>query len=432
MSTQASRKRIEIEVPALHPAQQKIVDEARRFNVLACGRRFGKTLLGIQLDIYPALDGFPVAWFSPTYKYLNDAWRDMARIVKPICSRVAVQEHRLELITGGTIDMWSLDSPDSARGRKYKRVVVDEAAMIPNFQEAWQAAIHPTLTDYKGDSFWLSTPKGMNFFKQGFDNGQDPLKPNWASWQMPTIANPCIEGLAEEVETARRELPELTFKQEYLAEFLQSEGAVFRNIEPNLMPLTDADGNRLPPPSPEQHRGHRIVSGLDWAQKHDFTAHSIGCANCKIELELDRFNKIEWAFQRGRIKSQCAKWGISQILAEHNSIGSPNIEALQAEGLPVVAFETTAQSKGPLIQSLALALERMQYKWLNNPVATAELVAYESKVSTVTGRASYSAPEGMHDDTVIARALMLKSTLDMGISALDDSLNERIAGYRGR
>lgn len=398
MSSQALRKQIEIEVPALHPAQQKIVDEAKRFNVLACGRRFGKTLLGIQLDIYPALDGYPVAWFSPTYKYLNDAWRDMARIVKPICSRIAVQEHRLELITGGTIDMWSLDSPDSSRGRKYKRVVVDEAAMIPNFQEAWQAAIHPTLTDYQGDAFWLSTPKGMNFFKQGFDNGQDPLKENWASWQMPTIANPCIDGLLEEVETARQELPELTFKQEYLAEFLQSEGAVFRNIEPNLIAEKDAD--------PEAHKGHRIVSGLDWAQKHDFTAHSIGCADCKTELHLDRFNKIEWAFQRARIKNDIDRWGITQVLAEENSIGSPNIEALQKEGLPVKGFQTTAQTKSPLIQSLALAFERNEFKWLNMPVATAELIAYESKVSTVTGRVSYSAPEGMNDDTVIARALM--------------------------
>lgn len=398
MSAQLNPRRIEIEVPALHPAQQQIVDEARRFNVLACGRRFGKTLLGIQLDIMPALEGFPVAWFSPTYKYLNDAWRDMARIVKPICKKVSAQEHRLELITGGTIDMWSLDSPDSSRGRKYKRVVVDEAAMIPNFQEAWQAAIRPTLADYQGDGFWLSTPKGMNFFKQGFDNGQDPLEPNWASWQMPTTANPCIPGLADEVESARQELPELTFKQEYLAEFLQSEGAVFRNIGANLTAPKD--------PDPETHKFHRIVSGLDWAQKHDFTAHSIGCADCKVELELDRFNKIEWAFQRARIKASIEKWNIKEVLAEENSIGSPNIEALQKEGLPVKGFQTTAQSKSPLIQSLALAFERNEFKWLNIPVATAELIAYESKVSTVTGRVSYSAPEGMNDDTVIARALM--------------------------
>lgn len=294
--------------------------------------------------------------------------------------------------------------------------------MVPNFQEAWQAAIRPTLTDYKGDAYWLSTPKGMNFFKQGFDYGQDPLMEDWASWQMPTVANPYISK--DEVKKAQQELPELTFKQEYLAEFLQSEGAVFRNIKPNLTARLDA--------LPENHRGHRIVSGLDWAQKHDFTAHSIGCADCKCELELDRFNKIEWAFQRGRIVEKWRKWGIDQVLAEENSIGSPNIEALQSEGLPIMPFTTTAQSKGPLIQSLALAFERMEYKWLNHPVATAELVAYESKVSTVTGRASYSAPEGMHDDTVIARALMLKSVLDMGLSELDTNIADMIEDYRGR
>lgn len=416
------QRKIEIEVPALHQAQQQIVDESKRFNVLACGRRFGKSLLGIQLDLEPALKGFPVAWFSPTHKMLAEIWRDMTHILQPVTQRTAVQEHRVELITGGIVDMWSLDAADSTRGRKYKRVIVDEAAMVPGFQDAWQAVIRPTLTDYKGDAYWLSTPRGINFFKQGFDYGQDPLMPDWASWRFPTTANPYIP--ADEVQKAREELPELTFKQEFLAEFLQSEGAVFRNILPNLTaPLTAL---------PSQHKDHRIVSGLDWGQKHDFTAHSIGCSDCKVELELDRFNKIEWAFQRGRIVAQYQKWGISQILAEHNSMGSPNIEALQAEGLPVVSFETTTVSKGPLIQSLALALERREYQWLNNPVATAELVSYESKVSTVTGRASYSAPEGMHDDTVIARALMLKSALDRGIVDLEEGLVLELDGYRGR
>ena len=70
-------------------------------------------------------------------------------------------------------------------------------------------------------------------------------------------------------------------------------------------------------------------------------------------------------------------------------------------------FETTAQSKPPLIESLVLAFEREEMQWLDIPVATAELEAYERKVSQTTGRSQYSAPEGMHDDTVMARALAL-------------------------
>ena len=86
-------------------------------------------------------------------------------------------------------------------------------------------------------------------------------------------------------------------------------------------------------------------------------------------------------------------------------MGAPIIEQLVADGLPVYAFETTAQSKPPLIESLALALERGEVQWLDDATARLELEAYERKVSATTGRSQYSAPEGLHDDTVMARAL---------------------------
>ena len=312
---------------------------------------------------------------------------------QPAITAMNVQERRFELGTG-SIDFWSLEAPDAPRGRKYKRVIVDEAAQVPEFRYAWENVITPTLTDYVGDAWWLSTPRGMNYFKQGFDYGQDPLREDWASWQFPSSANPHMPE--KEIERARRDLPEATFKQEYLAEFLQSEGAVFRNIEPNLI---------AQPTSPSVHAGHRVVMGVDWAQKEDFTCICTFCDTCKSELELDRFNKIQWDFQRGRLKAAHQRWNVSEILAEENAIGSPNIEALVKDRLNVRPFTTTAATKPPLIQSLALCFERNEAKWLPDPVGKAELIAYESKISAQTGRPSYSAPEGMHDDTVIARAL---------------------------
>lgn len=417
----ATAQQVTVELTELHEEQERIVSEARRFNVLACGRRFGKTTLGINLDAYPALEGYPVGWFSPTHKMLTEVWREMVLALRPITLRKDASEHRLELVTGGVIDMWSLDSPDSSRGRKYKRVVVDEAAMVKNFQEAWQAVIRPTLTDYQGDAYWLSTPRGMNFFKQGFDNGQDPLMKDWASWHMPTSANPYIDK--GEIEAARLELPEMTFRQEYLAEFLQNEGAVFRNIEANM---------KAPETTPADHKGHRIVIGVDWAQKYDFTCLSAGCADCHREVDFDRFNKIEWAFQRQRLRSMADRWKADLILAEENSIGSPNIEALVAEGLPVRPFTTTAQSKPPLIQSLALALEREEFAWLKIPQATSEMLAYESHISALTGRVSYSAPEGMHDDTVMARALVIRAVVEgTRISDTERETFGSMNGWRG-
>lgn len=390
-------KTIEVVLPSLHPAQQQIIDEARRFNVLACGRRFGKTTLGIDLIIDKALDGYPVGWFSPTYRMLNEVWKEIVETTKQLQTRVAKQEHRIELITGGVIDCWSLDAADSVRGRKYARVIVDEAAMVPDLGESWQAAIRPTMTDYVGsDAFFLSTPKGINFFHECYSRGVDESQPDWMAWHAPTSSNLHIS--ASEIEAARQELPEQVFRQEYLAEFLQNEGAVFRNIDACL----SEDNTRA---RFVRHYECRIVAGVDWGQQNDFTVISVVCVSCKQELELDRFNKIEWAFQRARLKAVMDRWNVQAVIAESNSIGQPNLEALQREGLPVRGFETTGSSKPPLIQSLALALERVECQWLPDPVGRVEMLSYQARINQTTGRVSYSAPSGGHDDTVMARAL---------------------------
>ena len=113
----------------LHPGQQKVLSERRRFNTLKCGRRWGKTKLSEELLLSPedktngALNGFPVAYFAPTYKMLMDVWRATNNIVYGITKTKSETEKRIELLSGGVIDFWSLEDPNSIRGRKYKRVV---------------------------------------------------------------------------------------------------------------------------------------------------------------------------------------------------------------------------------------------------------------------------------------------------------------------
>jgi hypothetical protein len=348
------------------------------------------------------LNGEPGAYFAPNYKMLQQYYRDTKQMLEPIITDVSKQEHRFGFIGGGSYTMWSLDSPDSARGRKYGFADVDEAAMIPSLEDAWNAVIRPTLTDLEGDAGFWSTPKGLNHFFTLFAKGQDGQN-DWESFQFPTSANPYINP--SEIEAARLDLPEDVFKQEYLAEFIQGEGAVFRNILANLY-----DGNE----KPADHAGHVIVAGVDWGAVNDFTAISVACETCGKELELDRFNQIDWEFQRKRLIGVLDRWGVSYTLCEENSIGSPNLEALQREAKhrKFGGFMTTAQSKPPLIQSLALCLEQEEMQWLNIPIATRELEAYEAKRNEITNRIQYSAPEGFHDDTVIARCLVREAIED--------------------
>jgi hypothetical protein len=149
--------------------------------------------------------------------------------------------------------------------------------------------------------------------------------------------------------------------------------------------------------------------GVDWGQSNDFTVLTVFDADKRQQVDMDRFNKVDWALQRGRLKAMADKWKVDRILAEKNSIGGPNIEALRREGLPVLAFDTTAVSKPPLIESLVLAIEKREVTLLNDPVLINELEAYERTVSKDTGRSKYSAPEGLHDDCVVSVALGWKA-----------------------
>jgi hypothetical protein len=191
--------------------------------------------------------------------------------------------------------------------------------------------------------------------------------------------------------------PRRTFQQEILAQFLEADNSVFRNIAACITSSI---------PERAAHVGHRLVMGVDWGKHNDYTALSVGCADCKVELARDRFNQIDYAIQRARLGVLAESWAVTNILAESNAMGEPIIEQLQRDGLPVRGFVTSATSKPPLIENLALVFERAEWQFQADPVWTSELEAYERKVTATTGRSTYSAPEGVHDDTVMARALM--------------------------
>jgi hypothetical protein len=149
------------------------VAEARRFNVVDCGRRFGKTRLGVDRLIDPVLAGRPTGWFAPTYKVLADAWEEAKMRLRPITVYKSETEHVIRTLTGGSVEMWTLENEDAGRSRKYQRVVIDEAAMVPTLGDIWQKAIRPTLNDLRGDAWFFSTPRGRNFFWEAWQRAQD-------------------------------------------------------------------------------------------------------------------------------------------------------------------------------------------------------------------------------------------------------------------
>ncbi len=210
---------IQLKLKTLHPGQQKVINKRRRFNTLKCGRRFGKTTLCDELLLSPddsengALNGFPVAYCAPTYKMLMDVWRSISDLLYEIIASKNETEKRIEVYGGGIIDFWSLEDPNSIRGRKYRRVVFDEAEAARNLEEAWVRVIRATLADLKGDAWFLSTPRfGSTYFKKlaKLEN------PDWINHNFTTYDNPFIDPA--EIDAARDQLDEATFRCEFLAE----------------------------------------------------------------------------------------------------------------------------------------------------------------------------------------------------------------------
>jgi hypothetical protein len=340
----------------------------------------------------PALEGYPVGWFAPSYKYLSEAWRDFIRILRPVIASDNFTEKRIELITGGVIDFWSLDDPDAGRSRKYKRVTIDEAAKVKNLEQCWNAGIRPTLTDFRGDADMYSTPKGHDFFWRCYSRGEDPTDRDWACWTMPTAANPFIDPA--EIEDAKRQLPDRVFQQEYMAEFLDDAGGVFRGVADAV----DTGRSQNEPKA----AGRSYSMGVDLARVQDFTVITV-VDDLGRQVYFERFNKISWERQIAAVTSAANAYNAT-IFIDSTGVGDPIFERLRQAQLKITGYQFTNASKEALIDNLAMKIERGDARFMDIAEQTNELLAFTYEM-TPSRNVRMNAPEGMHDDCVISLAL---------------------------
>jgi len=95
--------------------------------------------------------------------------------------------------------------------------------------------------------------------------------------------------------------------------------------------------------------------------------------------------------------------GVS-IWVDSTGVGDPIYERLRHEYQGTKSYKFTSESKRELIENLVLRIERKEIGIMDDPVQIAELLSYEYQIGK-TGHISMNAPEGMHDDCVIALAL---------------------------
>lgn len=379
---------LEISVNPPFPQQRTILNDSTRFRVLAIGRRWGKTETLRLAMLHRLLRGERLWFCSPTHKNNKRVFPQIKDLVKEYPDvYINNSDLIIKLPNGGFLEFVSLHEPDNLRGEGLDHIFIDEAAFIRN--GVFDTILRPMLVTSAGGATMASSPNGTGTdFHRFYMRGLDPNEPDWTTYHYSSESSPFVP--VHELDDIRRNTPERVFRQEYLAEFLDDGGAVFRNLQACVK------APALP--------SNSVVFGVDWGRSNDFTVIVAMNAETGDMIAMDRFNQIDWTMQRNRLVTMYEKYRPRTIIAESNSIGEPNIEELRKQGLPVKGFTTTQQSKANIINSLALNLEQETVGILDDPVLLGELQAYTIE-QLPSGNYRYNAPAGLHDDCVIALAL---------------------------
>lgn len=237
-----------------HSGQLKIIENSKRFNVIVCARRFGKTELITSVKmplISPAVfEGKKVGIFVDDFKDFAQSWSRIVDVYKlksegGLISKKDDTARIMEFVSGGVLEIWSIGDEgrkDKGRGRKYHRVIYEETQKIPDnvLEYHWQTVARPCLTDFKGDAYFIGTANGKNNYwyrlcQKGSENGQceynsfgekdltaENTSPEWVTFRMVTTDNPRIDPA--EVASASADLDRLTYEQEYMSVFVDYDG----------------------------------------------------------------------------------------------------------------------------------------------------------------------------------------------------------------
>jgi hypothetical protein len=362
----------------LHSGQVKAFLALRdhRFKALRCGRRFGKTDFAKTWIKEGLVQGYECAWLAPQHKTWSEVYSEIASDLAPIIDMKSKGAGLIRFKTGGRLDFWSLENPIAGRGRRYHRVVLDEAAFGKDgdnksggsTMETWEKSIKPTLYDFSGEALVCSNSAGKNP-DNFFYNICTDERYGFREFHAPTMENPLLpkrlqsESEEEWLERRSRFQAELiknndplVYAQEYLAEFVDWAGVAFFNREKLL-----SDGRAVPYPK----TCDAVFAIIDTASKtgtdNDATAVTFFASNrfggspllmldwdiVQIEgATLETWLPSVFARLEELARTCGARAGSLGAWIEDQNSGTILIQQSQRRGLPVRPIESKLTSLG--------------------------------------------------------------------------------------
>lgn len=326
-----------------------------------------------------------IGYFTPTIKLGRLFFRELTESLKPFIRDANKTELRIDFVSGSYIQFLSAESEDSIRGFQFNYVILDEAAFMKD--DTFNLVIRPTFLIAGKKIVLCSTPNGANGFFYQYCNYGLEGKLGFRTKEVTIYDNPFISK--EEIEAIKSQVPERVFRQEYLGEFLEGKGSVFRKTRHCIV---------------ENPRKGRYYAGIDWAKTEDSTVLTI-MNEYKEVVEIFRLNGIDYTQQVKLIANKLNEYKPVLTFSEENNIGTVVNELLVKEyrgKVRVVTLDNTL--KREMIENLVVAFEQNKIGILNNDTLLRELDAFTVTYNPGTKTVKYSAPNGLHDDCVISLA----------------------------
>lgn len=370
-----------------------IINGKEKYHIISVGRQFGKSLMGMNLLLYWGINKSPckILWCAPVYSQTNKVQKELEKAISKsgIIKSCNYSDNYIELTNGTEIYFRSAERYDNIRGYTFDYGILDEAAFMK--PEAWNESIRPTLAVRGKKALFLSTPKGKNWFYNLYKLGDSSDYINYKSYRGSSYDTPFINE--QEVNDAKRTLPEGVFRQEYLAEFLDGGGEVFTNLDKNIF-------DKYPLPNGQ------IYCGIDLGKQEDYSVATFMDSTGNV-IDIYRNNKTEW---RGMINDivELLKKYKATTMVEVNSIGDVIYEQIKKQYKDIHPFITTNKSKQEIIEGLILDINEVNVlipsKNLFTPLYE-ELSYFTYDYNPKTRTIKYGHPTGLNDDCVISLAL---------------------------
>lgn len=380
-----------------HPKQRvmvnQIITSKAKYHVACVGRQFGKSLMAINLALYWMINKGPVKvlWCSPVYSQTTKVQKEMMQAIgaSGIVDNCNYSDNYIRLKNGSEILFRSAEKYDNIRGLTVDYGILDEAAFMK--EDAWKEAIKPVFLVKGKKVLFISTPKGKNWFHEIYQLAQSPDYSQYMAYTGSSYDTPYIDS--SEIEDARRTLPQNVFQQEYLAQFIDSGGEVFQNLDTIVT-------NQWP------NVTGKVFCGIDLGKQEDYTVATFMDSQGKV-VDIYRANAQEWTQMTNEILKRVRKWNAT-VMVEVNSIGDVIYEQLKKQWQDTHPFQTTSKSKNEIVEGLILDVNESQIMIPSKelfPYLVSELEVFTYEYNPKTRNIRYGHPAGLHDDTVISLAI---------------------------